>query len=371
MARRIKIKWSTAYAKLSSTDGYRVRIEVDCAFDMPETIFVYRQMPKNPATGEKAGFFSHIASPVDLEEMPEQAPRLGEIPEWFRLNFVDILLRSTTEVEAFLADVLEDICRLKKSLDRLDTLAPAGTDVCGPPVECESSSSSEVSSVSSVSSDSLSVAAHLRSCSGTMELGVGHGQAWTSIGTGAGSLIGSSDSIGSDSRNASSVTLLSGLVSQQLIIQGFGCFEDIPDDAVLTGVEARLVARWALPSGSESSESSGSSASAEPFQGPQLIYFRLYHPITGPLGDEKASQDPIFGPEWQNLAFGGPSDTWNAVLTGADVKKGNFGVMLVVFLPPTGPSERIDCDSTTPGTQGIEEAVVEVDGVELTLHWSS
>ncbi len=372
MARRIKIKWETAYSQHKNIDGYRIRIEVACAFGMPTAIFVYRQMPTNPATGAKAGFFSHVASPVDLEEMPEQEPRLGEVPEWFRLSHVDILLRSTEEVMSFLQEVDQDVCRLKNSLDRLDLLAPAGEAACGPFFDCHSSSASSGSSVSSISGSSDSVGSHLRSCPGSMELAVGYGQAWSSAGLGAGSPVGPGDSIASDSRNASQVTLLSGLVSQQLIIQGFGCFGDIPDHALVTGVEARLVARWDSPPASESSSASqGSSASAEPFLGPELVYFRLYHPILGPVGDEKAAGNPIFGPGWQNIAFGGATDPWNAHLTGADVKKGNFGVMLVVYLTPTGPSERIDCDSTTPGSQGTKKAVVEVDGVELTLHWSS
>lgn len=379
MARRIKIKWAASYAALPSaaplvrkTDGFRIRIWVECASEMPSTIFVYRQMPLNPVTQVRAGFFSHIASPVDLEEMPEQEPRAGEIPEWFRLDYVDVLLRSTTEIEAFLQDVLQDVCRLKESLDRLDTITPTGEDTCGPAFDCDGSSVSSESSLSSVSEVSVSIGEHARTCTGTMELGVGYGQPWLSVGLGAGSPVGSSDSIGSDSRNASQVTLLSGLVSQQLIIRGFPCFNDVPDDAIITGVEARLTARWAIPDASgSSSASSEASEPSEPFQGPQLVYFRLYHPQSGPIGEEKSASNPIYGPAWQTLGFGAPSDDWDAVLTGKDVKQGNFGVMLIVFLPATGPSEQIDCGSATEGAQGVNTEVVEVDGVELTLYWSS
>jgi hypothetical protein len=358
MARKIKIKWLSSEYRLGIDDGYRVRFEVVCAENMPEEIFVYREMPTNPETGERAGFFSHIASPVDLEEMPANEPRTGEVPEWFRLNYVDILLRSTAEAEAFIEDVREDVCRLKRSLDRLDVIKPTGEDTCSTDIECFSSSSSR-SSASSASSVSESVAAKVRCCTGTSELTTGSGQAWLQIGTGAGSPIGSSDSLDSLGRNRSRTELLCGLVSQQLIIQGYDCFDDIPDNAVITGIEAILEARWDRNLGSESDSSSSSSSSASseaptPFEGPQLAYFRLYHPDKGPVGDDKSANNPILGPDWQQFAFGGSSDDWNANLTGKELKRGAFGAMLIVYLPDSVPS-----------------AAVEVDGVRLCVHWSS
>jgi len=346
MARKIKIKWSTSNYKLGVDDGYRVRLFVDCAEDMAEEIFVYREMPTNPATGERGGFFSHVASPVDLEEMPADEPRPGEIPEWFRLNYVDIIVRSTTEAEGFITDITEDVERLKNALDRLDTIEPRGGVTYGGLLEC-SSSSSDSSSGSSESSSSESIAAKVRCCTGTSELGTGYGQPWAQIGTGAGSPIGSSDSLDSNGRNRSKTELLCGLVSQQLIIQGFGCFDDIPDDAVIDGIEATLELRWDLVLGSGSSYSSES-----PYEGPQLVYFRLYHPDLGPVGDDKSANNSIEGPDYQKIVFGGAADTWSTALTGKDVKRGSFGVMLVVYLPDT-----------------VDSADVDVDGVQLCVHW--
>jgi hypothetical protein len=54
-------------------------------------------------------------------------------PEWFRLNYVDVLLRSRAEVNAFIRDVVEDVQRLKTTLDTADTLLPGGQLWIGTP----------------------------------------------------------------------------------------------------------------------------------------------------------------------------------------------------------------------------------------------
>lgn len=131
--RRIKLTWQVSRYNYHSTDGIRVRITASNAALMPEKIFAYLLMPLKPGEGERVGAFDHVCSPTDLEEYPEDDPIPNMRPEWFRLSYVDVLLRSRAEVEAFIKDVAEDVTRLKNTLDTADTLLPGGMVWIGTP----------------------------------------------------------------------------------------------------------------------------------------------------------------------------------------------------------------------------------------------
>jgi hypothetical protein len=126
--RRIKLSWQTSRYYASDTDGIRVRIEASAANLMPDKIFAYLLLPVKPGADNRAGMFDHVCSPSDLEEYPEDAPVAGSRPAWFRLNYVDVLLRSREEVEDFVAAVQQDVTALKIALDRVETLEP-GTEI--------------------------------------------------------------------------------------------------------------------------------------------------------------------------------------------------------------------------------------------------
>ena len=131
--RRIKLTWQVSRYYYDSTDGIRVRVVASDAALMPTKIFAYMMMPLVPGTPAKVGAFDHICSPVDLADYPEDAPIANSRPEWFRLNYVDVLLRSRAEVNAFIRDVAEDVQRLKATLDLNDDLLPGGTLWVGNP----------------------------------------------------------------------------------------------------------------------------------------------------------------------------------------------------------------------------------------------
>lgn len=134
-ARRIKLTWRVSRYYASSTDGIRVRIEASDANLMPSKIFAYQLMPIGPADAERAGMFDHVCSPSDLEEYPEDEPTTTLRPAWFRLDYVDVLLRSRTEVDAFIRDVTADVQGLKEVLDVADDLQPSGSLWIGTPPE--------------------------------------------------------------------------------------------------------------------------------------------------------------------------------------------------------------------------------------------
>lgn len=142
-ARAIRLSWSVSRYNYHDTDGIRVRITADQPVMMPEKIFAYMLLPMKPGAGAKVGAFDHVCSPIDLEEYPEDEPIPGRRPEWFRLNYVDVLLRSRTEVYEFIKDVISDVKRLKSTLNLMDNLLPGGEMWIGP--EPETNSSSELS----------------------------------------------------------------------------------------------------------------------------------------------------------------------------------------------------------------------------------
>lgn len=349
-ARGIKISWAASHYKYGVDDGVRVRFDVICADEMTTKVFAYRMLPLSPTTGTALGHFSHVCSPPDVAAYPEDEPAPASAPEWFRLSYVDIIVRSVTEAEDFIAIVREDIQRLKDTYDKMDTIFPTGEELFGE--ECEEPLPLSSGSLSSSDSSSLSIGG-LQSLTtvGTNEQSVGFGVPWVDIGTGAGSPVEDSDSLG---MNRSRVELLAGQASQVLLVQGFD-FSEIPDNAIVEGLHTRTILREDKPGASGSSSSSSSSASsqgAETLYRPMLTFMALQHPELG-LGDNKALDDPIDGPEWQEMLHGGSADLWGfPEMSGLDLKRGSFGLSLVAALADRPVN-----------------AAVEVNGVELTAYF--
>lgn len=137
--RRVQLSWSVSRYEYQGVDAVRVRIEASNGEGMPDKIFAYLLLPMKPAAGSREGAFSHVCSPVDLEEYPEDDPIPGYRPEWFRLNYVDVHLRSRAEAKQFIQDVVDDVNRLKNTLDVMDTLQTGGTLWIGGEPDSESS----------------------------------------------------------------------------------------------------------------------------------------------------------------------------------------------------------------------------------------
>lgn len=151
--RRIHLIWTISRYNYNGTDGIRVKIEADAAENMPRKIFAYLMMPMKPGENERAGAFDHVCSPTDLEEYPEDSPIPNHRPEFFRLDYIDVILRSRTEVHAFVRDVAADVDTLKRTLDLMDHMLPGGEIwIGGEPVASSSSSANNSSSSTSSSS---------------------------------------------------------------------------------------------------------------------------------------------------------------------------------------------------------------------------
>jgi hypothetical protein len=101
--------------------GTRIKITVTSTTGLSAKLFVYREVPLNPNDATAVAQFDHVASPSDLEDFPEDAPTAGSDPSWFRLNVVDVVVRSRAIADELWDAILKDVTDLKTTLDRLDT----------------------------------------------------------------------------------------------------------------------------------------------------------------------------------------------------------------------------------------------------------
>jgi hypothetical protein len=132
MSRSIKIKFSYSRYREFRDDGQRIRIELIENVNIPAELFAYRLLPDGP-NGDLQAIYSHICSPSDIEEMPANTAQPEAVPPWFRLNYVDMLFRSTSEVAEFRRLVIEDVTRIVDTLERMTTLLPSDSVVISRP----------------------------------------------------------------------------------------------------------------------------------------------------------------------------------------------------------------------------------------------
>ena len=144
MTRRLEVQYAVSRYQSNVIDGQRVRVDVVFAEGMPSKVFAYNVEPLSPMTGSERAQFSHVCSPTDLEEFPENTPLSGRLPEWFRLDYVDIVVGNSEIAQNFIEILLEDLRALRATLIRMDTLGEPTTVWIGdPPDESSSSSISE------------------------------------------------------------------------------------------------------------------------------------------------------------------------------------------------------------------------------------
>jgi hypothetical protein len=109
-------------------DGFRFTLNVVSATMMPTKIFRYRVVPTKmqanasepPTAIELKGFFDGVCSPADLEDFPEDWPLQNARPPWYRLDYIDLIVRSRTTCDQAYAAVLAEVQSLVDALDLLD-----------------------------------------------------------------------------------------------------------------------------------------------------------------------------------------------------------------------------------------------------------
>lgn len=388
----IKLSIATARWVQGDSEGMRLRVEVAEAYNVSDKIFAYRLLPTDPTTGVSAGSFSHVCSPADLEDYPENAPTGNTVPAWYRLNYVDLLLHSAEEAETMKTQIQEDVQLLIDQLNALASLQPSDEvdlgdvppppptyyvfdnpcDINDPATQCVevTSGGPPVSGTIYALPDGkcyqfngatcagppdqvggITAYADCNTCIGSQpsygnptsvssygsisyEL-PGEGNSWTKVGAGAGSPTLADDA---NSSQYEEVVIHPRFASKQLLIQGFNFDDLVPAGAAIDGIQVDLVV-----------SNPNATGNAPPDTETSLAYLSLYHPTDGPKGTVYQGQW-IGGPGWNTLTFGGANDLWGVTWTDDDLRRGDFGVLLAVR------TDSIDQHDT-----------VRVDGAQITV----
>jgi len=97
---------------------YALKVEVVLAEEIPAKIFVYHQMPAGN-DGNTFAEFDHVATPVDFQEIPEDAASLT-VP-WFRTDKCVVWLRSLDDLKIAKQQFVDDIYELQRTFGVLSS----------------------------------------------------------------------------------------------------------------------------------------------------------------------------------------------------------------------------------------------------------
>lgn len=91
---------------------YALHVEVVSASKIPTKIFVFHQMPTG-AEGNTFAEFDHVATPVDFQEIPEDAA--SETVPWYRTDKCTIWVRSIDDLNTAKQLFVDDIHELQRT----------------------------------------------------------------------------------------------------------------------------------------------------------------------------------------------------------------------------------------------------------------
>lgn len=97
---------------------YALKVEVAFSKGIPSKIFVFHQMPAG-LDGNTFAEFDHVATPVDLQEIPEDAA--SEIVPWFRTDSCVVWFRNADDLKTAKQLFVDDIGELQKAYDILSS----------------------------------------------------------------------------------------------------------------------------------------------------------------------------------------------------------------------------------------------------------
>jgi hypothetical protein len=123
-------------------DGFRFTLNVVSANQMPTKIFRYRLVPSQvkasasepPTAIELMGAFDGVCSPADLEDFPEDWPAQNARPPWYRLDYVDLIVRSRAIADDTYQAILGEVRHLVETLDLMDIQDAAPPVIIGTPL---------------------------------------------------------------------------------------------------------------------------------------------------------------------------------------------------------------------------------------------
>lgn len=97
---------------------YALKVEVVSATGMPSKIFVFHQSPAG-VDGNTFSEFDHIATPVDFQEIPEDAA--SETVPWFRTDKCTVWVRSIDDLNTAKQLFVDDIAELQRTFNILSS----------------------------------------------------------------------------------------------------------------------------------------------------------------------------------------------------------------------------------------------------------
>lgn len=111
----LKVRFSQSL-DIRGVFNYALKVEVVSSKGIPSKIFVYHQSPAG-IDGNSFAEFSHVATPVDFHEIPEDAA--SDMVPWYRTDKCVVWLRSLSDVKTAKQLFVDDIGALQKNYNLL------------------------------------------------------------------------------------------------------------------------------------------------------------------------------------------------------------------------------------------------------------
>lgn len=109
----LKVRFSQSVVR-RGLFSHALKVEVVDSEGAPRKIFVYHQMPAG-IDGNTFAEFDHVATPVDLQEIPEDAASL--IVPWYRTDTCVVWFRCLSDLQTAKQLFVDDISGLQRTLD--------------------------------------------------------------------------------------------------------------------------------------------------------------------------------------------------------------------------------------------------------------
>lgn len=115
----MKVKFTTT-TTADEYFGYAMKAEVVDPEGMPPDIFVFHAGTPELPGKDVVDTFSHVASPVDMEELPPGEPDLSKRTPYYRRNSVTLWVRSSEWLETLKNHIDADIALLVRNYELLN-----------------------------------------------------------------------------------------------------------------------------------------------------------------------------------------------------------------------------------------------------------
>lgn len=111
----LKVRFSQSSERVGELN-YALRVEVVSSEGMPAKIFIFHQMPAG-VDGNTFAEFDHVATPVDFQEIPEDAA--SELVPWYRSDKCAVWFRSISDLRMAKQMFVDDIYELQRNFNVL------------------------------------------------------------------------------------------------------------------------------------------------------------------------------------------------------------------------------------------------------------